>query len=108
MFDTWVVAVALRLPGGGGHHPLEGLGLQPPRPFHLPGILLAALATLAGGLVLGPEAPLVALGLVIGAKAARLLRAPGSDGQALALAGAFAAMATVFAGPLPTCCSCSS
>jgi H+/Cl- antiporter ClcA len=97
-----VVAVALRLPGGAGHPPLEGLGLQPPQPLHLVGILLAALATLAGGLVLGPEAPLVALGLVLGATAARLLRAPGAEGKALVLAGAFAAMATVFAGPLPT------
>jgi H+/Cl- antiporter ClcA len=70
--------------------------------LHLPGILLAALATLAGGLVLGPEAPLVALGLTLGALAARLLRGPEAEGNALVLAGAFAAMATVFAGPLPT------
>jgi H+/Cl- antiporter ClcA len=82
-----VVALALRLPGSGGHPPLEGLGLQPPRPLHLIGILLAALATLAGGLVLGPEAPLVALGLVLGATAARLLRAPETEGNALVLAG---------------------
>jgi H+/Cl- antiporter ClcA len=97
-----VVAGALRLPGGGGHPPLDGLGLDPPRLLHLPGILLASLATLAAGLVLGPEAPLVALGLALGALGARLLRAPEADGKALVLAGAFAAMATVFAGPLPT------
>ena len=97
-----VVAGALRLPGGGGHPPIEGLGLDPPRLQHLPWILLAALATLAGGLVLGPEAPLVALGLALGAVSARLLSAAEADGKALALAGAFAAMATIFAGPLPT------
>ena len=97
-----VVALALRLPGGGGHPPLDGIGLNPPRPLHLVGILLAALATLAGGLVLGPEAPLVALGLVLGATAAKLLRAPEAEGKALVVAGAFAAMATIFAGPLPT------
>jgi H+/Cl- antiporter ClcA len=97
-----IVAGALRLPGRGGHPPLEGLRLEPPHPLHLPGILLAALATLAGGLVLGPEAPLVALGLALGAMAARLLRTAEADGRALVLAGAFAAMATVFAGPLPT------
>jgi H+/Cl- antiporter ClcA len=97
-----IVAAALRLPGGGGHPPLDGLGLQPPHPLHMPGILLAAFATLAGGLVLGPEAPLVALGLVLGAMAARLLRAPEAEGQALVVAGVFAAMATIFAGPLPT------
>ena len=97
-----VVAAAIRLPGGGGHPPLEGLSLQATPPIHLPGILLAALATLAGGLVLGPEAPLVALGLVLGAMAARLLRAPEAEGKALVVAGVFAALATVFAGPLPT------
>ena len=97
-----VVAAAIRLPGGGGHPPLEVLPLQPLHPLHLPGILLAALATLAGGLVLGPEAPLVALGLVLGAMAARLLRTPEAEGKALMIAGVFAAMATVFAGPLPT------
>jgi H+/Cl- antiporter ClcA len=97
-----VVAGALRLPGAAGHPPLDGLGLDPPHPLHLPGILVAALATLAGGIVLGPEAPLVALGLVLGAIAARLLHVPEAEGKALVLAGAFAAMATVFAGPLPT------
>jgi H+/Cl- antiporter ClcA len=97
-----VVAGALRLPGGAGHPPLDGLGLDPPRLLHLPGILLASLATLAAGLVLGPEAPLVALGLALGAMGARLLRAPEADGRALVLAGAFAALATIFAGPLPT------
>ena len=97
-----VVAGALRLPGGGGHPPLEGIGLEPPHPLHLPGILLAALATLAGGIVLGPEAPLVAIGLALGAMAARLLRVPEAETKALVIAGAFAAMATIFAGPLPT------
>jgi len=97
-----VVAGAIRLPGGAGHAPLEGLSLDPAHPMHLPGILLAGLATLAGGIVLGPEAPLVALGLVLGAVAAQLLRVPEAEGKALVLAGAFAAMATVFAGPLPT------
>jgi len=97
-----VVAGAIRLPGAAGHPPLDGLGLDPPHPLHLPGILVAALATLAGGIVLGPEAPLVALGLVLGAAAAHLLHVPEAEGKALVLAGAFAAMATVFAGPLPT------
>ncbi len=97
-----VVAGALRLPGGGGHPPLEGIGLEPPHPLHLPGILLAALATLAAGIVLGPEAPLVAIGLALGAMAARLLRVPEAETKALVIAGAFAAMSTIFAGPLPT------
>ena len=46
-----------RLPGHGGHVPSDGLkaGGAPIRPIDLPGVLLAALATLGLGLVLGPE-----------------------------------------------------
>jgi len=45
----------LRLPGHGGHVPAEGLkvGGAPLGPVDLPGVLLAALATLGLGLVLG-------------------------------------------------------
>ena len=58
-----LVAAAVRLPGHGGHSPLEGLGAEPIPPIVLTSILTAALATLSLGLVLGPEAPLIALGL---------------------------------------------
>lgn len=52
------------LPGDGGHQPLEGLAVSPTPVSHLPGIALAALATLGFGAVLGPEAPVDAPGLV--------------------------------------------
>ena len=95
-----IVALAIRLPGHGGHTALEGLSIAPVAPSHLPGILLAALATLALGLVLGPEAPLVALGLGLGVLAARFLRLEGTEAQLLVVAGAFAAIAALFGGPL--------
>jgi H+/Cl- antiporter ClcA len=95
-----LVAAALRLPGHGGHTPLEGLGMGDVRLAYLPGILLAALATLGFGLVLGPEAPLIALGLALGAFATRLVRVEQTQAQLLALAGAFAAIAALFGGPL--------
>ena len=49
----------VRLPGHGGHVPVDGLksGGPPTTPIELPGVLLAALATLGLGLVLGPEGP---------------------------------------------------
>src|SRR4026209_1495588 len=62
-----LVAAAVRLPGHGGHSPLEGLGAEPIRQNELASIRPAALATLGLGLVLGPEAPLIALGLGLGA-----------------------------------------
>jgi H+/Cl- antiporter ClcA len=95
-----LVALAIRLPGHGGHAPLQGLGMGTLDPVDLPGILLAALATLGLGLVLGPEAPLVALGLGLGAIAVRLARLDGTEAQLLTFAGAFAAIAALFGGPL--------
>jgi H+/Cl- antiporter ClcA len=97
-----LVAVALRLPGHGGEPAVKGIALEPLSPVQLVSALLAALASLGLGLVLGPEAPLTALGLSAGLVAARALRLVASGGQILAIAGAFAAISTVFGGPLPS------
>ena len=72
-----LVALTIRhLPGTGGHSPADGFkaGGPPARPIDLPGIALAALATLSLGAVLGPEAPLIALGGGLGVCAVRLAR----------------------------------
>jgi H+/Cl- antiporter ClcA len=50
--------------------------------------------------VLGPEAPLIAIGLALGTVAARLVRVGETETQLLVLAGAFAAIASLFGGPL--------
>jgi H+/Cl- antiporter ClcA len=97
-----LVAVALRLPGHGGEPAVKGIALEPLSPVQLVSALLAALASLGLGLVLGPEAPLTALGLSAGLVAARALRPGASGGQILVIAGAFAAISTVFGGPLPS------
>jgi hypothetical protein len=58
-----VAIVILRLPGNGGEIPL--MGLKPAsiaRGIDLPGIALAAIASIGLGAVVGPEAPLIALG----------------------------------------------
>src|ERR1700753_1329227 len=53
-----------RLPGNGGHITAEGLAIggAPTPPIELPGIILAGLISIGMGLVIGPEAPLIALG----------------------------------------------
>ena len=100
-----LTAIAItRLPGHGGHIPAEGLktGGPPTLPIELPGILLAATAALGLGLVLGPEAPLIALGLGLGVLTLKLVRKD-TPQQALALmaaAGSFAAVSTVFGSPI--------
>lgn len=70
-----LVALAVTfLPGRGGPSPLDGFhaGEGAPSAGELAGIALAALATLAFGAVLGPEAPLIALGAGLAAWPVRL------------------------------------
>ena len=63
-----------RLPGIGGHVPAKGLNPATTLPIELPGVIAAALASIGLGMVLGPEAPLIALGGGLGLLAASRLR----------------------------------
>jgi H+/Cl- antiporter ClcA len=102
-FAGLVVAFAIvRLPGHGGHVPAEGLNAGRTEPIALPGVMLAAVATLGLGLVLGPEAPLLALGAGLAILAIRLVRndAPDEVVSVVAAAGAFAALSFIFESPL--------
>ncbi|MFJ8886706.1 chloride channel protein [Streptomyces sp. NPDC102402] len=91
------------LPGTGGHRPAEGLSTGgAPTAAELPGVALAAVAALGLGAVLGPEAPLIALGGGLAVYAARLLK-PGiapSAGAMVAAAGSFAAVSALLGSPL--------
>jgi H+/Cl- antiporter ClcA len=98
-----VALIVRRLPGTGGHEPAEGFEPSGPvRPGDLPGIVLAALATLSLGVVLGPEAPLIALGSGLGVLAIRLFRrdAPTQAVAVVAAASSFAAISTLLISPL--------
>jgi H+/Cl- antiporter ClcA len=99
-----LVAATIRyLPGTGGHEPADGLktgGTFPPA--ELAGIALAAFVTLAFGAVLGPEAPLIALGGGLAAWAVRRTKA-GAAPQVKAVvgaAGSFAAISTLLGSPI--------
>jgi H+/Cl- antiporter ClcA len=95
-----VVAARALLPGDGGHEPLHGLGADPTPVAYAPGVALAALGTLVFGAVLGPEAPLIALGSVVGLVVARLHTFGEREHQVLATAGSFSAISALFGGPL--------
>ncbi|MER6095844.1 chloride channel protein [Streptomyces sp. NPDC001728] len=91
------------LPGAGGHRPAEGLAATgAPTASELPGIFLAALATLALGAVLGPEAPLIALGSGLAIWVVRLVKRdiPKQAAQVTGAAGSFAAISTLLGSPL--------
>jgi H+/Cl- antiporter ClcA len=98
-----LVGLTIRyLPGGGGHSPLDGFAHGAPRVVELPGILLAALASLGLGAVLGPEAPLVALGAGLAVLAVRFTRrdTPQPVTAVVAAAGSFAAISAILGSPL--------
>src|SRR3954454_12116214 len=99
------IAAALaivRLPGNGGHVPAHGLNPSPTQPIELPGMLLAGIASISLGLVVGPEAPLIALGGGLGFLIIRSLRpdAPPQLGTLLASSGTFAAVSFLFGSPI--------
>jgi H+/Cl- antiporter ClcA len=99
-----LVALTIRhLPGTAGHKPAEGFKTGGPvSPIDLPGIVIASLATLCLGAVLGPEAPLIAIGSGLGVLAVRLVKRD-SPAQAFAVigaAGSFAAISTLLGSPL--------
>jgi H+/Cl- antiporter ClcA len=99
-----LVALVIRyLPGEGGHEPLGGLVTgKTSAARDLPGIALAALTSLSLGVVLGPEAPLVAMGGATAAAVLRRLKPDAGDGAAsmFGAAGSFAAISTLFGSPL--------
>ena len=94
----------LRLPGNGGHIPAEGLAMSggPAGPKVLSGVILAGLATVGSGLVLGPEAPLIALGAGVAVVAVSLARRafPSEALMIIAAAGSFSAVSLIFQSPL--------
>ena len=99
-----IVGATIRyLPGRGGHSPADG--------FHpggvaaavdLPGIFLASLAGLSLGAVIGPEAPVIALGGGLAVLAVKLARrdVPQRTAAVLAATGSFAAISTLLGNPL--------
>ena len=90
---------ALHLPGNGGHAPLDGFGLSI-GPREVGSVALAAMASLAFGAVLGPEAPLLAIGTATAAFLAR--GSLQSEVGILVAAGAMAGIGSIFGNPLVT------
>lgn len=99
-----IVALAItRLPGNGGHIPAMGLASgKPTTPVQLPGVLLAGIVGISFGVVLGPEAPLLALGPALAVIPILLVRrdTPSEVLQMVGAAGAFAAISFLFVSPL--------
>jgi len=101
LLTAWTIRY---LPGNAGHSPSFGVktGGGPPTGRELPGVVLAALTTLSLGAVLGPEAPLIAIGGGLAALTVRLAKkdAPPMAVTIMASAGSFAAISTLLGSPI--------
>ncbi|HUZ10321.1 MAG TPA: chloride channel protein [Acidimicrobiales bacterium] len=99
-----LVALTIRyVPGHGGHSPVEGFKAGgAPSPVELPGILIAALASIGLGAVIGPEAPLIALGGGLAALVVWLAKrdSPAQTVAVVGAAGSFAAISALLGSPL--------
>ena len=95
-----VLVARVALPGDGGHSPLEGIGGGAVPVKNGPGIVLAALGTLCFGAVLGPEAPLIAVGSIVGMIFALFVKVGRREQSVLATAGSFSAISALFGGPI--------
>jgi H+/Cl- antiporter ClcA len=94
-----LVLLARRMPGATGPGPLTGFHFDT-RVADTPSLLLAALGSLVFGFVLGPEAPLIVVGSVLGAL---VMRGRGEqEVSAARLLGGAAAIGAVFGNPFIT------
>jgi len=94
-----IVLLARRMPGATGPGPLTGFYFDT-QVAHAPSVLLAALGSLVFGFVLGPEAPLIVVGSVLGAL---VMRGCGEqEVTAGRLLGGAAAIGAVFGNPFVT------
>ncbi|MBF9069109.1 chloride channel protein [Streptacidiphilus fuscans] len=91
------------LPGNGGHEPAKGFVASGPTPTaELPGVALAAVVSLSLGAVVGPEAPLIAIGSGLAVAALRVARKPfpKQARTVVGSSGSFAAISTLLGSPL--------
>ena len=98
-----ITALAVvKLPGNGGHVPAHGLQVGGNEPGFVVGITLAAFASLGLGAVLGPEAPLIAIGSGVAVAFVKALRrdSPAQLLMIIGAAGSFAAISVIFGSPI--------
>jgi len=96
-----LVYVVRKYVGDTGHAPLGGIKVSPLSPKEYLGAILAILASLWGGIVLGPEVALVATGSVIGGLAAKFLNVTDpQDVKKVVGLGALGGILALFVGPI--------
>lgn len=96
-----LVFVIRRFVGDAGHSPIGGIAVSAVTPREYVGVILAILASLWGGIVLGPEVALVATGSMIGGLVAKRRGFVDSKDQTKVVGfGALGAILALFVGPV--------
>lgn len=96
-----LVYVVRRYVGDAGHSPIGGITVSPLTPKEYVGAILAILASLWGGIVLGPEVALVATGSVVGTVFAKAMRVQGDKNVTKVVGfGALGAILALVVGPI--------
>lgn len=95
-----VVYLARRYVSDPLHSALDGFSIKAMSPREYLGAILAILASLWGGVVLGPEVALVATGSLVGTLAARRFAVPDADQKKVISIGALGAILALFVGPI--------
>lgn len=95
------VFVIRKFVGDAGHSPIGGIKVSSITPKEYVGVILAILASLWGGIVLGPEVALVATGSMIGGLFAKWMGITDSKDQTKVVGlGALGAILALFVGPI--------
>ena len=101
MIAAALVYVIRRFVGDHGHSPIGGIAVSPLTPKQYVGAILAILASLWGGIVLGPEVALVATGSVVGTVMASVFKITDpKDVKKVVGLGALGGILALFLGPI--------
>ncbi|MFY9231090.1 MAG: chloride channel protein [Candidatus Nanopelagicales bacterium] len=96
-----LVYVIRRFVGDAGHSPIGGITVSPLTPKDYVGAILAILASLWGGIVLGPEVALVATGSMVGTVTAKAMGFTDAASQKKIVGlGALGAILALLVGPI--------
>lgn len=96
-----LVYVIRRFVGDAGHSPIGGITVSPLTPKDYVGAILAILASLWGGIVLGPEVALVATGSMVGTVTAKAMGfTDAADQKKIVGLGALGAILALLVGPI--------
>lgn len=96
-----MVFIIRKFVGDAGHSPIGGIKVSSVTPKEYVGVILAILASLWGGVVLGPEVALVATGSMIGGLVAKGMHFTDAKDQKKVVGfGALGAILALFVGPI--------